>query len=177
MSSDEFDVKAALADENTPAGLRKWAESQATANKKLADELAEFKTAARSNTLTSALKDAGVSEKLARFYPANADVSGEAIAGWLKDNGDVFGVAVKPTDVASSGGAATNVQVADIAAMQAVQGATPTNQSTPTLQDRVAEIDGLTMRKPEDRAALDAFERQLMEYARLDQSNQYLTQR
>ena len=174
MSSDEFDLNAALSDETTPAGLRDWAKTVQKQNKTLADELTTFKTQARSNTLTSALRDAGVSEKLARFYPGDRDVAGEQIASWLKENADVFGVEAKPTaGEAQTTSTDHNPQVADIAAMQAVQKATPTTSTTESLADKVQKIDGLKMKTIEDRTALDDFERSLMEMARADPSNSY----
>lgn len=169
MSSDEFDLKTALDDDSIPAGLRDYAKSVAKANKDLAEKVAGFEKSQRSNTLTSALRDAGVSEKLARFYPSDSAVSGEAIAGWLKDNADIFGQAVKPTDGATP--ITADTAVSDIAAMQAVQSATPTNQTTPTMDDKMKSIDGLKMKTAEDRAALDDYERELMQMARMALAN------
>jgi len=169
--SEEFDLNAALSDDNVPAALRDWAKNVQKTNKTLADELAGFKTQQRSNTLTSALKDAGVSEKIARFYPADKDVDGPSVAAWLKDNADVFGQPAQATESVTTNATQntqTGVTVADIAAMQRVQNTTPSSGgNTPTLADRVQKIDGLKMRSAEDRAELDAFNRELQEMARM----------
>jgi Fic family protein len=176
MSSDEFDLKSALDDDAIPAGLRDYAKSVAKQNKDLAEKVASFEKTQRSNTLSSALRDAGVSEKLARFYPADADVSGEAIAGWLKDNADVFGGASASQETGGAGASTDhNPLLADIQAMQRMQESTPAgNQATPTFEDRLKQIDGLKMNSAEDRKALDDFQVEIMRLAKMDPTNDYL---
>lgn len=175
VSQDQFDLDAALDDETTPAGLRKWAESVRKENRKLADELAEFRSANRKGAVSSALRDLGVNEKVAAFYPADAEASGEAVAKWFKEYADVFGTPAKDNDEA---GGAVGQQApghspiaADVAAaMRLIQDSTPTSSGTPTLADRVAEIDRLPMRTADDRAKLDSFEKELQEMARQHQA-------
>lgn len=174
MSSEKFDLDAALADENVPAGLRDYAKQVAADNKKLKAEADVRAKADRSNTLGSALKDAGASEKLARFYPADQDVTGEAIVSWLKENADVFGVKLADTaNTTTTTATDHSPAVTDILAMQKVQEATPTEGGTPTLLDQAKAIDGLKMKTAEDRAALDAFNRTLMGMAAQDQNNHF----
>lgn len=176
MSSDKFDLDAALEDENTPAALREWAKKQAAENKKLADELAEFRKSQRSNGLKEALKAAGANEKLATFYPSDKGTSGEDVAAWLKEYADVFGV--KPADNATTDTSTTddhNPMAGDLAAMLRVQNATPTSGATPTLADKANAIDKLDMTKgkAEDRAALDSFIGEIQRMAQQDSNNHY----
>lgn len=171
MSSEKFDLDAALADEATPKGLRDWAAKQAADNKKLADELAEFRKAKRSTDLASVFKDAGVSDKLTRFYPSDAGTDGESVGKWLKENADVFGVAQKPADDVTppaADGGTDDLQ----AAIRAMQQATPAGGgSTPDLDDMAGKIDRLDMKTPEGRAGLDEFQRTLMQMAAQNQAN------
>jgi len=177
MPKDTFDLDAALEDEATPAGLRKWAESVQVQNKKLADELAGFKTTQRQNVITGALKTLGVNDKVAVFYPSDADASAEAVAKWLKDNEGVF--AALPANQNKDGGGddETPNQLTDhspvhadlVSAMRMVQDATPVSGGTPSLADRAAEVDGLKMSTQDDRAKLDSFVAELQQMARQSQ--------
>jgi hypothetical protein len=174
--ADDFDLTAALEDDATPAGLRKWAETVQKTNKKLADELADIRKAERRNTVTGALKTLGVNERVATFYPSDSDASAEAIAKWLKDNEGVF--TVLPADNAGGDGNASPtltdhspIAADAVAAMRMIQDATPvTGGGTPTILERAAEIDKLGMRTAEDRAKLDGFELELQQMARAQQS-------
>jgi len=171
MSDDQFDLDAALDDEGTPAGLRKWAEKVQKQNKQLADELANIRKAERSNTITGALKELGISERVTGFYPPDAEATPEAVAKWLKDNEGVFAALPAQNDGGGQGTAQPAAEAAIpvdlMSAMRAVQEVVPTGGGgTPTLADRAAEIDRLGMRTADDRAKLDAFERDLMEMAR-----------
>ena len=172
MSKDQFDLDEALNDDATPAGLRKWAETVKAQNKHLADELAGFKAKERRGDIARALKDLGVNEKVATFYPADAEASPEKVAEWAKEFADVFGPRKSADETESAGQKATDhnpLALDAIAAMRQIQDATPTSGSTPTWADKAAEIDGLKMKTAEDRGKLDAFERELMDLARQQQ--------
>lgn len=169
MSKDQFDLDAALDDAGTPAGLRKWAENVQATNKKLTDELATFKQSQRKNAVTGALKTLGASEKVATFYPADAEASDDAVAKWFAEFKDVFGVPAASNDsgeTAPSPADHSPVATDLVAAMRMIQDSTPTSGSTTTLADRAAEIDRLPMKTADDRSKLDAFEHELMDMAR-----------
>lgn len=177
MSQDEFDVDSALEDDSVPAGLRQWAEAQKKANKKLADELAAVRTEQRSGAVTGALKALGVNERVATFYPADAEASPEAVKNWLKANEGVFAPVPAAPDggdqmVQPSGLTDHSPLNADlVAAMRQVQDATPVaGAPTPTIADRANEIDGLRMRTADDRAKLDSFVAELQQMARQTQT-------
>lgn len=53
----------------------------------------------RQRTLSDALTAKGLSEKAAKFYPADAELTPEAIDAWVSDNADIFGT-VKPANEA-----------------------------------------------------------------------------
>lgn len=176
MPKESFDLETALEDDNVPAGLRKWAENVQGQNRKLADELAGYRTAQRKDAITGALQTLGVNAKVAVFYPSDGEPSPEAIGKWLKDNEGVFAPIVANND--GDTGAVTPEPQSDhspvatdlVAAMRMVQDATPpAGAGTPTLLDRANEIDKLGMRSSDDRAKLDAFELELQQMARAQQ--------
>lgn len=176
MSKESFDLDAALEDEATPAGLRKWAETVQAQNRKLADELAGYKTAQRQGAITGALKTLGVNDRVAAFYPSDAEPSAEAVAKWLKENEGVFAALPASTDKDGGSDQAPN-PLADhspvaadlVSAMRMVQDATPTTGGTPSLADRAAEIDKLTMTTKDDRSKLDSFVSEIQQLARQNQ--------
>lgn len=173
MSKDQFDVDAALEDDNTPAGLRDWAKNVQAQNKKLADELAGVRTAQRRDVVTGALKTLGVSEKVSTFYPSDAEATPEAIAKWVKEYEGVFTPAQAPGEGQQpSGPTDHNLLQGDLAsAMRTIQDATPPSGApTPTLAERANEIDRLKMTTADDRAKLDDFQRELMEMARVQEA-------
>jgi glutamyl/glutaminyl-tRNA synthetase len=62
-------------------------------------QVTEYKTAAdqaakenRSRTLADALKAKGLSEKAAKYFPADVDPTPEAIDNWLAEDGELFGI-------------------------------------------------------------------------------------
>lgn len=172
MSTEQFDVDTALADENTPAGLRDWAKKVQGENKKLADELAAFRQSQRTSAISEALKTLGVNEKVATFYPRDAEASPDAVATWVKEYGEVFTPA-KPAEGATTPAVTDQNPLALdlVTAMRAVQDATPvTGGTTPTLAERANEIDRLPMNTADDRAKLDAFNSELQELARAQQA-------
>src|SRR3954464_4280343 len=145
---ENFNLTDALADENTPKGLREWAEKQAADNKALSDKLAKIEAAQRKTSIAEALKAKGLPEKVAAFYPQDADASEEAVAKWVQEYADVFGAAAPKTESEVPEVADHNPLSGDVlAAMRAVQDATPAaGANTPTLADRFAALDRLDLR-------------------------------
>lgn len=167
---EQFDLDAALSDESTPAGLRKWAENVQKQNRTLTDELGKFKADQRSSAISGALKAVGVNEGLARFYPADKDANDATVAEWLKENSDVFGVSKAEAQSAPTAVTPQGLDPAVVEAMRTVQAVTPaTGNATPTLEDRAKEIDGLKMRTQDDRTKLDDFNAMIRQMAAADQ--------
>lgn len=90
---DEFD-----GDSNLVKQLRKQLEKQSKENERLSSQLGELSTRDRTRTLTEALTAKGLSEKAAKFYPADAELSDEAITAWIGENADIFGVKATTDD-------------------------------------------------------------------------------
>ena len=60
--------------------------------KELEQELAGLKTQTRQRTVKDVLQAKGLNPKIAVFIPQDIDVSEEAIAQWVNEYGDVFGI-------------------------------------------------------------------------------------
>lgn len=88
-SNVEEDVKASEGWRNLRASHTKLAKELADARA----ALDKATTAQRTTTLTDLLKAKGISEKAAKYYPADADATAESVDKWLDEDGDLFAVA------------------------------------------------------------------------------------
>ena len=61
--------------------------------KELQSELEALRKFQREATISQVLAEKGVNPKVAKFIPADIDLSSDGISNWLTDNGDLFGVA------------------------------------------------------------------------------------
>ena len=61
--------------------------------KELQSELEALRKFQREATISQVLAEKGVNPKVAKFIPADIDLSSDGISNWLNDNGDLFGVA------------------------------------------------------------------------------------
>lgn len=138
---DEFDESNSMRD------LRR-------ALKKRDKELAEFRkiaeesqAALRERSIKDSLTSQGLNPKIAAFIPR--DVAADQVDGWLKENGDVFGVA--PQAPAPDGGQATGQPAppatyseADLAALNAIEGAAVGGVQAGSAGDIASKIAGAT---------------------------------
>ena len=72
--------------------LRKALKDRDKEVKEIQADLAKRAKADRERDLTSVLKEKGVSEKVAKLYPGDAEPTAEAVDAWLSEYGDVFGI-------------------------------------------------------------------------------------
>jgi hypothetical protein len=68
--------------------------------KELEQELSGLKTQTRQRTVKDVLQAKGLNPKIAVFIPQDVDTSEEAIAAWVDEYGDVFGVQPAQTNEA-----------------------------------------------------------------------------
>lgn len=61
--------------------------------KELQAELESLRKFQREATISQVLAEKGVNPKVAKFIPADIELSSDSINNWLTDNGDLFGVA------------------------------------------------------------------------------------
>lgn len=89
---DDDDEFGGVEDSKLVKDLRRQLKEKSKREDELASQLKQLSDRDRSRTLTEALTAKGLSVKAAKFYPADADLTDEAIASWITDNADVFGV-------------------------------------------------------------------------------------
>jgi hypothetical protein len=61
--------------------------------KELQSELEALRKFQREATISQVLSEKGVNPKVAKFIPADIEMSSDSISNWLTDNGELFGVA------------------------------------------------------------------------------------
>lgn len=127
--NDEFDnlTQDDHNDSDLVKQLRKQLREATKAKADLEKEVGSFRAEKRSTTIADVLKAKGVNPKVAKLIPTDLEPSDEAVAGWLEEWGDVFGVvqpekgAEAPGNGSESGGTGAGVDPADRAAFQAAQ--------------------------------------------------------
>ena len=60
--------------------------------KELQSELEALRKFQREATISQVLAEKGVNPKVAKFIPADIEMSSDSISNWLTDNGELFGV-------------------------------------------------------------------------------------
>ena len=84
--------------------------------KELQAELEALRKFQREATISQVLSEKGVNPKVAKFIPADIEMSSDSISNWLTDNGELFGVAA-PTQQNA-------VDVNDMAALRQIDAVT-----------------------------------------------------
>ena len=84
--------------------------------KELQAELESLRKFQREATISQVLAEKGVNPKVAKFIPADIEMSSDSISNWLSDNGELFGVAA-PTQQNA-------VDVNDMAALRQIDAVT-----------------------------------------------------
>lgn len=108
------------------------------ANEALAKSAAER----RSETLVAELRSAGVSEKAARYFPADQEASAEAVQRWLAEEGELF----RPAQAAEATPPAGLSPEADQARkVAAASNAAPVEGSSGGFEDSVSKLSGLNV--------------------------------
>jgi hypothetical protein len=97
---DEFDFDTE--EETTPRSsddvLKKVRRAERSKDKQLKEALAELESLRkfqRESTISQVLNEKGVNPKVAKFIPADIELSADSISAWLNDNGDLFGFAAQ----------------------------------------------------------------------------------
>ena len=84
--------------DNGPAELRKALKKEKTERENDAKELITLRAELRARSVKDVLDKKGVSEKVAKFIPADVSTS-DQIDLWLTENADVFGFTTNPPEV------------------------------------------------------------------------------
>ena len=96
LDDDEFDLEE---EETQPRSsddvLKKVRRAERSKDKQLKElqaELEALRKFQRETTISQVLSEKGVNPKVAKFIPADIEMSSDSINNWLTDNGELFGV-------------------------------------------------------------------------------------
>ena len=96
LDDDEFDLEEETQPRSSDDVLRKVRRAERAKDKQLKElqaELDSLRKFQREATISQVLAEKGVNPKVARFIPADIEMSSDSISNWLTDNGELFGVA------------------------------------------------------------------------------------
>lgn len=91
----DFTIDDALDGSDLVKDLRRVIKNLQSKSSDLETEVKGYRTTARVATVAEVLKANGLSEAVAKFVPA--DVEGDALNDWIKENAEIFG-GVKPAE-------------------------------------------------------------------------------
>lgn len=78
--------------------LRKQLKDALKAKDELSTQVQTLSKTTRSQTLKDVLSSKNLNPKLANFYPADGEVTPEAVTTWVTEYADVFGVSTEPAE-------------------------------------------------------------------------------
>lgn len=152
MSAEE-DFLSLMSDANEPesvdgykrlvSDLRKQIKTSHKDLTELRNQVTEQAKVSRSSSLKEALESAGAKAGLAKYFPADAEVSTEAVANWLKEDGELFGYQAPTTPESNPEQDAARI----ISSVQPV---------APPANDLIARVQGLAGRPNDAASAADA---------------------
>ncbi len=119
LDDDEFDLEEETQSRSSDDVLRKVRRAERAKDKQLKElqaELESLRRFQREATISQVLAEKGVNPKVAKFIPADIELSSDSISNWLTDNGDLFGVAAPVQQSA--------VDVNDMAALRQIDAVT-----------------------------------------------------
>lgn len=125
---DDFDV-------DTPdlvKDLRRQLKALSKEKAELASELSAIKVASRERSVADVLAAKGISEKVAKFIPADVE-GGEALEAWLSENAEVFGFTAGSAE--SGAQTSSTVNAEDIDAAKRLQSLSQASISPSVAQD------------------------------------------
>jgi hypothetical protein len=119
LDDEEFDFEEETQSRSSDDVLKKVRRAERSKDKQLKElqsELEALRKFQRETTISQVLSEKGVNPKVAKFIPADIEMSSDSISNWLTDNGELFGVAAPVKQSA--------VDVNDIAALRQMDAVT-----------------------------------------------------
>jgi hypothetical protein len=119
LDDDEFDFEEETQPRSSDDVLKKVRRAERAKDKQVKElqaELEALRKFQREATISQVLAEKGVNPKVAKFIPADIEMSSDSISNWLNDNGELFGVAA-PTQQNA-------VDVNDMAALRQIDAVT-----------------------------------------------------
>ena len=96
LDDDEFDFEEETQPRSSDDVLKKVRRAERAKDKQVKElqaELESLRKFQREATISQVLSEKGVNPKVAKFIPADIEMSSDSIGNWLTDNGELFGVA------------------------------------------------------------------------------------
>ena len=96
LDDDEFDFEEETQPRSSDDVLKKVRRAERAKDKQVKElqaELEALRKFQREATISQVLAEKGVNPKVAKFIPADIEMSSDSISNWLTDNGELFGVA------------------------------------------------------------------------------------
>jgi hypothetical protein len=96
LDDDEFDFEEETQPRSSDDVLKKVRRAERAKDKQVKElqaELEGLRRFQREATISQVLAEKGVNPKVAKFIPADIEMSSDSISNWLTDNGELFGVA------------------------------------------------------------------------------------
>jgi hypothetical protein len=96
LDDDEFDLEEETQPRSSDDVLRKVRRAERAKDKQLKElqaELEALRKFQREATISQVLSEKGVNPKVAKFIPADIEMSSDSISNWLTDNSELFGIA------------------------------------------------------------------------------------
>jgi hypothetical protein len=96
LDDDEFDFEEETQPRSSDDVLKKVRRAERAKDKQVKElqaELESLRRFQREATISQVLAEKGVNPKVAKFIPADIEMSSDSISNWLTDNGELFGVA------------------------------------------------------------------------------------
>jgi hypothetical protein len=106
FDDDEFDFEEETQPRSNEDVLKKVRRAERAKDKQLKElqsELESLRKFQREATISQVLAEKGVNPKVAKFIPADIEMSSDSINNWLTDNGELFGVAAPVQQSAEQG--------------------------------------------------------------------------
>jgi len=119
LDDDEFDFEEETQPRSSDDVLKKVRRAERAKDKQVKElqaELESLRKFQREATISQVLAEKGVNPKVAKFIPADIELSSDSINNWLSDNGELFGVAAPVQQSA--------VDVNDMAALRQIDAVT-----------------------------------------------------
>lgn len=119
LDDEEFDFEEETQSRSSDDVLKKVRRAERSKDKQLKElqaELEALRKFQREATISQVLAEKGVNPKVAKFIPADIEMSSDSISNWLTDNGELFGVSAPKQQSA--------VDVNDMAALRQIDAVT-----------------------------------------------------
>lgn len=140
FNEDDDDFDNEVNESNLVKDLRKQLREAHKERDELATQVASLSTQTRAAQLKEVFESKKLSPKLAKFFPADGEVTPEAVDAWVTENADVFGIKAQDAEEAEQESAETAAEAAVYQRMTQTSGASSNTGDPAKFQDLAARI-------------------------------------